>query len=387
VRLAILGGSFNPVHIGHLYLADLVLSCLGYDRIILVPACKSPFKIGAETAGPQDRLDMLLASIPADPRITVEDCELRREGVSYTVDTLRYIRERYRPEGKPGLILGDDLASSFSKWRRADEVAELADIIIARRLAPAERGEFPYPCKVLDNEVMDISSRMVRERIGARSNWRHLVPLGARAVIEDRGLYGAEEGALWPSSSLVMKIEGDVRSMLSSGRFLHSRNTALLARDLALHFGLDGGKAYLAGLTHDMCKAFPERELRKLAVRDGGGKPEKGKSGILHGRAAAVLLRERYGIDDGDVLDAVRFHTTGSGVMGGLAKLVYIADKIEVSREDVSPELREPGRWEDPDALFVRVLEDTLGWLKSRRIDISENTRQLLETVQKRKEP
>jgi nicotinate-nucleotide adenylyltransferase len=387
VRLAILGGSFNPVHIGHLYLADLVLSRFDYDRIILVPACKSPFKIGSETADPQDRLDMLLASIPADPRITVEDCELRREGVSYTVDTLHYIRERCRPEGKPGLILGDDLVSSFSKWRRVDEIAELADIIIARRLAPGEGGEFPYPCKVLDNEVMDISSHMVRERIRARSNWRYLVPPGARAIIEDRGLYGAGEGARWPSASLVMDIEGDVRSRLSPARFLHSRNTALLAWDLALRFGLDPGRAYLAGIAHDMCKPLPEGELRKLARRDGEAKPEKGKTGILHGRAAAVVLRESYGIEDREVLEAVRLHTTGSGAMGDLAKLVYIADKIEVSREEVNPELREPGLWGDLDELFEKVLENTLGWLKSRRIDISVNTRQLLETVQKRKDP
>jgi nicotinate-nucleotide adenylyltransferase len=381
VRFAILGGSFNPVHLGHLYLADLVLSRLGYDRIILVPACKSPFKIGAETAGAGDRLDMLLASIPADPRITVEDCELRREGVSYTIDTVLYIRERYLPEGKPGLILGDDLASGFSTWRRAGEIAELADLIIARRLSRGELGEFPYPCRVLDNEVMDLSSRMVRERIEARSNWRYLVPPGARAIIEERGLYGAGEGR-WPPSSLVMDIERDVRSMLSPARFLHSRNTALLARDLALRFGLDTGKAYLAGLAHDMCKALPEGELRKLAQRD-GGKPEKGKPGLLHGQAAAVFLRERYGIADGEVLEAVRFHTTGSGSMGDLARVVYIADKIEVSREGVNPELRELGCRGDLDSLFAGVFEDTLSWLKSRQMDISVNTLQLLETMQK----
>ena len=118
MKLAVLGGSFNPVHVGHLFLADAALAGLDYDRVILVPAFQSPFKIGAEGASPQDRMDMLAASIAGDPRLTIDDCEIRRQGVSFTIDTLTDIIARYKPEGKIGLILGDDLVSAFDKWRQ-----------------------------------------------------------------------------------------------------------------------------------------------------------------------------------------------------------------------------------------------------------------------------
>jgi nicotinate-nucleotide adenylyltransferase len=99
VKLAILGGSFNPIHIGHLYLADTVVSECGYDRVLLIPARVSPFKQDARAAPAPDRLDMILASVTADPRIAVDDMELNREGVSFTVDTAAEVIDRYRPEG------------------------------------------------------------------------------------------------------------------------------------------------------------------------------------------------------------------------------------------------------------------------------------------------
>ncbi|MCL2193240.1 MAG: nicotinate-nicotinamide nucleotide adenylyltransferase, partial [Treponema sp.] len=86
MRLAVLGGSFNPIHMGHLFLADAVLSKLGYDRVVLVPAFRSPFKLAAQ--GMEDsthnRLEMIAASIAGDPRLTLDDCEIRRGGVSFT---------------------------------------------------------------------------------------------------------------------------------------------------------------------------------------------------------------------------------------------------------------------------------------------------------------
>ena len=190
MKLAILGGSFNPVHIGHLFLADEVLSKLNYDRVILVPAFQSPLKIDAGGALPQDRLEMLAASISGDPRLTIDECELNREGVSYTIETLIDIIERYRPEGKPGLIMGDDLVASFDSWQKPQDIAELVDFVIARREGPEALSNFSYPYRALNNEVMNVSSSLVREKIGKTDAWRYLVPSGARCIIEDRGLYG-----------------------------------------------------------------------------------------------------------------------------------------------------------------------------------------------------
>jgi nicotinate-nucleotide adenylyltransferase len=277
----------------------------------------------------------------------VDDCEIKREGISYTIDTIGDIRERYRPEGKPALVLGDDLAAAFSQWHNAREISGLTDIIIARRLfSPPNRGDsapggdeispvselnFPYPYKGLNNEIVNVSSRLVREKIRLGENWRYLVPAGARYIIEDRGLYGftpagTETGAV--SLEELVFLENAVCRSVSASRFLHSRNTALLAGDLCVRYGLDPRAGYLAGITHDMCKSMDSKDLIRLARSDGGkiSDLEAGKPDLLHGRAAAVLLRTRYGIANEEILEAVRFHTMGAPSMGALAQVVYISD-------------------------------------------------------------
>ena len=404
MKLAVLGGSFNPVHIGHLYLADAVLTGLGYDRIVLVPAFQSPFKLDADAASPKDRMDMLAASIPGDPRLTIDDCEIKREGVSYTIDTLKDIINRYRPDGRPGLILGDDLASTFYKWRNPGEIAELAEIIIARRLSGNEAdpapeaacsgetvasgtGSFPYPFKALANEIVDVSSRLVREKISRGDAWRYLVPQGVRCIIEDRKLYGFGPGEGDSLEEITVRIENDARAILDNSRFAHSRNTALLTWELCRRFGLDAKKGYLAGIAHDICKKLDSRELMRLAHMDGSSfsKLELAKPGLLHARAAAVLMYEKYGVADKDIIEAIRYHTTGTRDMGPYAKLLYVADKIEMSRPGVDPALRDMCGSADMDTLLSAVLGDAVAHLKSRNMDISYGTRRLLSAMSKRK--
>ncbi|MDR3114351.1 MAG: nicotinate (nicotinamide) nucleotide adenylyltransferase [Treponema sp.] len=398
MKLAILGGSFNPVHVGHLVLADTVLSTLGYDRILLIPTYQSPFKQDAVGGSPQDRLDMLAASIPGDPRLTMDDCEIKRKGVSYTIDTIRDIMTRYRPEGKPGLVLGDDLAGSFLAWRQASEIMGQVDIIIAHRIAAASEN-FPYPHKRLNNAIIEISSAVLRDRIRDQGNWRYLVPAGARLIIEDRKLYGyippevcgtiggAPSSPPVPSIwSLIGEVETAVRIAVSLSRFLHSRNTALLCWDLCIRFGLDPQKGYLAGIAHDICKSLGEEELFFWARMDGKeiDAIERKKPSLLHGRAAAVVLKNRFKLHDEAILEAVRLHTTGGMGMGALAKVVYIADKLENSREDLDPAIRELRETAELDQLFGAVLVETVGYLRSRSLDISEGTLRLFETVRKR---
>ena len=407
MKYAILGGSFNPVHIGHLLLADAVLSGLDYDRIILVPAFQSPLKSEAEGASPRDRIEMLAASIPGDPRLTIDDCELHREGLSFTIDTIKDIVARYAPEGKPGLILGDDLISTFDKWRNPGDIADQTNIIVARRLPPGTDSSigavnFLYPHKTLDNEIVSVASQQIRERIGNGGAWRYYVPYGARQIIEDRGLYGFQGslGNLVSGGDLasggdpggkglpgkIVNIENEVRARLSIEKFMHSRNTALLAWDLCGRFCLDRQKGYLAGIAHDMCKPLSHVELVRLAREDGKSLStlEQKKPGLLHARAAAVLLQKNYGISDKDILEAIRYHTTGVRDMGDLAKVVYIADKVEISRTEVDPKLRNMSRNCDLDTLFSAVLNNTVSYLKSHQLDISYGTRSLLAAMHQR---
>ena len=404
MKAAILGGSFNPVHLGHLSLVGAVLAA-GYDRIILVPAFQSPFKIGAGGASPRDRLDMLCASITGDSRLTVDECEIRREGVSYTIDTIADIKKRYLADGKPGLILGDDLVGTFHLWRNSSAVAQEADLIVARRLPGknsadrnyteyhsaelhsadfcSEKSDFPFPHKKLDNDVLDISSKMVREKIQAGLDWRDLVPAGAAHIIESRGLYGVNPGgdsdplaaAIPPAiagnvidQETIVFYENLARRMLDTSRFMHSRHTAVFASDLCVRCGIDPSAGYLAGIVHDLCKSFKPDEMRKLAQSDGFEitKLEQEKPFLLHGRAAAVFLKTCYNINDESILEAVRWHVGGGSNTGTLAKIIYIADKIEVSRYWVEPGIRDMSFHAGLDELFKTVFEYTQSHINSR---------------------
>ena len=399
MKLAIFGGSFNPVHIGHLSLAEAVLKELKFDRVIFIPAFQSPLKNSPEGASSQDRMEMLAASIAGDPRFGFDNCEIRRMGISYTVDTLKDIINRYEPEGKPGLILGNDLVSAFDKWQAPEEIAGLADIIIARRDSNEAAGGFPYPCKILGNEIIEVSSSQIRDKIKQNEPWRNLVPPAAQLIIEERSLYGYSPNSPGDSKTagipqsekdgideLIYRIENDVRSALDFDRFIHSRNTALQAWDICLRFGLDGKKGYLAGIAHDLCKELDEDKLRCLALADGGRqtKLEQKKPGLLHARAAAILVEKKYGVTDKDILEAIRYHTTGGRDMCSLAKIVYVADKIEISRTDVDPELRRLCRNADLDTIFHAVLDDTVAVLRSRQLDLSYGTKRLLAAIHKR---
>lgn len=411
MKLAILGGSFNPIHQGHLYLADTVLSELGYERVLLIPAFISPFKRDAEAAPAEDRLDMILASIPADPRLGADDAELLRGGVSFTIDTVSDIIERYRPEGKPGLIIGDDLVQGFSGWKSAGELAASVDIIIAQRTGGNEAlAFFPYPARILTNSVFPVSSAEIRRRIASKEAWRSLVPPGVRRIIEKKGLYGYQADFFTgdgradappgeedpPDWALIAAVEDAARAELETSRFLHSRNTALMAGDLARRYGLDPKAAYLAGISHDLGKALDGKTVRALAEKRGPIPPYGlEKPGLLHGRAAAVLLRERFGVHNEDVIEAVDLHTTGTAdgtCPGKLAMVLFVADKLEFSRRGIRR--REPAAGafaEGPEdsgleRLFWTVLEDNVRYLGEKKLKIAEETLKLYETFKRKRQ-
>jgi len=386
VKLGILGGSFNPVHLGHLFLADKALVTLKLDMVVMIPAYRSPFKLDAENmeSGAEDRIAMLAAAICGDTRLALDDCEIRREGVSYSIDTIEDITARYMPSGKPSLIIGDDVAGDFPKWHKSEKILKAADIVVARRLNSAP-VDYPFPHRIIDNEVMNISSHDVRRMIKEGGGWRSLVPSGVSAIIEDRQLYGYSRPPSGEDCTHenITRIETAARQALSSERFLHSRNTALLARELCRRFGYDPLAGYLAGIAHDLAKQMDGKQMLKLAEKDGGEitEIEKGKLNLLHGRAAAVLLKESFCINNKDVLEAVAVHTSGSENMGPLAKVIYIADKTEVSR-NIDPALRKMCYEDELDSILLAVLNRTVSKLKSRKLELSEDTLRLLKKME-----
>ncbi|MCL2412284.1 MAG: bis(5'-nucleosyl)-tetraphosphatase (symmetrical) YqeK, partial [Treponema sp.] len=161
------------------------------------------------------------------------------------------------------------------------------------------------------------------------------------------------------------------------------------ASDLCSRFGLDPMAGYLAGIAHDLAKQFDGKQLTKI-IKNAGmtiSSLEKDKPSLLHGRAATVLLRERFCVHNEDILEAVACHTSGSENMGTLAKIIYIADKTENSRR-IDPALREmcsavseKNSLDDLDEILFAVLEKTIFKLKAKKLVLSEDTLNLLNKM------
>lgn len=190
MRLLLLGGSFNPVHWGHLVLAEELREEFSYDLVLLVPAARPPHKeLPGDGASPEQRLEMLALAVAGNPGLAVDGCELERPGASYTIDTVRGLKSRYPLTGKPGLALGDDLAPGFKDWREPEALSREADLVVARRCGAA--FDLPYPHRLASNRLIPLSSSELRERAAQGRSLRYLVPEAVREYIGAKGLYGA----------------------------------------------------------------------------------------------------------------------------------------------------------------------------------------------------
>ncbi len=189
MRLLVLGGSFNPVHLGHLAMAEEVRGEFGYDRAVLVPSLRPPHKSVSEEPGADRRVEMLRLAVGDDESLAIDLCDIERGGTSYTIDTLGDLRSRHPVDGKLGLLIGDDLVPGFPSWRRPDELAEAADIICAHRWS-AEELPFRFPHRYAHNSIVRISSSDIRERIAAGRPFRRLVDPAVFRYIVENGLYG-----------------------------------------------------------------------------------------------------------------------------------------------------------------------------------------------------
>jgi nicotinate-nucleotide adenylyltransferase len=187
MRLAVFGGSFNPVHRGHEALAESVARLLGYDRILITPALMSPHKGKSGYIATEHRINMLEAAFGDKPWAEICLLEINRSGLSYTVDTLHEIYDAYRFDGKPGLIVGDDWADGFERWRSVERIRELTDLIVARREGGG--GNFPFPCTYLENPIVRASSTEIREMISRGESVEEFVSPAVYRYLKDNGLY------------------------------------------------------------------------------------------------------------------------------------------------------------------------------------------------------
>jgi nicotinate-nucleotide adenylyltransferase len=188
MRIGIFGGTFDPPHVGHLIVASDAYEALELDRLIIVPSADPPHKQGEVAATAQQRVEMMRAAVRDDARFEVDDLELRREGASYTVDTLREIRARH-PGAELFFLVGVDQMRELHSWREPREVARLACLAVITREGDVPDPDTPFRHRVVPVTRIDLSATDVRRRLRDGVSVRYLVPEGVREIIEENGLY------------------------------------------------------------------------------------------------------------------------------------------------------------------------------------------------------
>lgn len=188
MRIGIFGGTFDPPHLGHLSAASDACDALKLDRLVFIPAAQQPLKTGTDMAPAADRLAMVRLLAEGDPRMSVDPIEIDRGGLSFTVDTLRELRERWHDDPALALFLliGADVATTLPKWREPEAVGMLAEIVVLTRTGG---GDGPAVGRLLATRRVDVSSTEIRARVRAGQAIRGFVPDAVAEYIGAAGLY------------------------------------------------------------------------------------------------------------------------------------------------------------------------------------------------------
>ena len=377
-RIAMFGGSFNPVHNAHMNLAAAFVKKLKLDKLLLVPTAQPPHKSGKDIASAQHRLNMCRLAAESVKKAEVSDIEIVRSGTSYTVDTLRQLRELY-PESELFLIMGADMYMTLDTWKNPEEIFSLACLCTVPRnddeapeLEEKEKqySEMGARSVILDLKKLDISSTVIRELAYNDESFSKYVDPKVEKYIYANYLYMNKETINYGRFDKVLK------ARMGEKRYVHSVNVAEEAVRLAKKYGADADKARLAGTLHDITKETSPDE--QLAIIESSNIElngiERPSPKLWHAIAGAGFVRDVMGIDDEDVFNAIRYHTSGRANMSLLEKCVFIADFTGAERDyDGVDEMR---------ALADKSLEEAMAFglsfsisdLAKRRLAIDPNS-------------
>ena len=335
MKIGILGGSFHPIHNGHLDMARSARDALGLDQVILMVDRIPPHKELAQGASSRQRYAMVQLACADEAGFVASDWELNREGTSYTALTLTHLAEEH-PGDELFFIMGSDMLRSLTTWYHPEIVCAKAHLVCICR-AGQDGGEAEAAETVKDlyggnvtllSPVRELSSTEVRNRLAMGRPIAGLVPLAVEWYIYEQALYVDDK---------LVSLTNAMREILKPHRFRHVIGVEQTAVQLAENLGADGQKARLAALLHDCAKYLPVAEQWALAQKDGSDLPQTAEM-ILHAPAGAYLARTKYGVTNPEVLEAIRFHTTGEADMTLLDEIVWAADIVEPTRDHPSVE-------------------------------------------------
>ncbi len=370
-----MGGTFDPIHNGHLVTAEVVRHRFDIDRVLFIPAGTPALKQNALVSEPLHRYLMTVLATADNPHFEVSRIEIDREGTTYTIDTIKALRAAVSKKTKLYFITGADAIFNILTWKEPERLLKICSFIAVTRpgydntelskYIEHMKQEYNADIEIMEVPALAISSTDIRRRVAFSEPVKYLLPDTVEGYIRKNGLYTG----YYLDTDLTEAVDNMLRERLSEKRYAHTKSVAAEAATLARIFGEDVNKAYLAGLLHDSAKEFPDAKKWELCEQY-NIKPDKAMRQVIdlsHGAIAAELAKDEFGIKDKDILNAIRFHTTGRSGMSDLEKIVCLADCTEPLRADFDglDEIRKKSR-RDLDAAMKAYLKHVFEYNKKR---------------------
>ena len=334
----IFGGGFDPIHLGHINMALVARDTLK-GEVIFVPAKIAVWK--EESISEEHKLNMIKLAIFKYQGFSVDTFELEQKEQPRSYQTVEYFKKKY-PKDKLFFLIGQDQANAFDQWKNPDEIAKNTQVVYYKRpkFIVNQDNVDKFNMLALEGPVVDVASSDVRALKSVA------VPEEVLNYIEENQLYFVSR----------------VRSYIKETRFNHSLSVAHLAYRLAKKLQLDYQKAYIAGVLHDIAKGIDKDESLVLMKQL---YPEYLDIGAYayHQFLGETLAKRDFEVVDEEILNAIKFHTTGRANMCWLEKLIYAADKIEPSRPFDSSDLISAME-EGLESGFLTVLKANYDYLK-----------------------
>lgn len=348
-KTIVFGGSFDPVHVEHTNILKAAVRELCADKVIVVPTKNPPHKSASKTPF-SDRAEMArIAFSQVSANVIVDDIENRNDGVNYSSDNLPVLEKKY---GKFVYVIGGDSLLALESWHEPEFIVRNFEIAVfdregyqsAKDKAAELNEKWNGKIRILEYVGKEVDSHTIRDRLMLKADVSGLDE-NVERYIKSRNLY-----------SEFFPYVDKAATYLDAKRLVHSKNTALVALSLNRNFcpKIDEDKLLLAGLLHDVGKMYDKTELpnniQNVIPKDSIGTP------VQHQFVSAEIVKNDFHISDENVLNAIRFHTTGRENMSQFEKLIYVSDLISYERNFQGVESLRKAVYNDFEKGFITCL-------------------------------
>ena len=357
MKIGIMGGTFDPIHNGHLMLGEYAKDLFSLDEIWFMPNGNPPHKMNEKIESQtKHRVEMVRRAISDKDGFVLQLYEVKRKEINYSYLTMEHFRDAY-PDCEFYFIIGADSLFALESWVHPEKLVKTCVILAAYRDDKNTdemmkqilylNEKYGADIRLLKTPSVDISSTEIRQRLKNGLSVQDMIPESVYKYIQDHRLFAGD----------LEEMKEKVRQSQQGSRFAHTLGVVETAIQLAKQYQVDEKKAEIAALLHDCAKEICP--------------------GLQHAPKGAELAKTEYGIQDEEILDAIRWHTTGRPGMSKLDKIIYIADYIEPNRNQ-APNLDELRRLAmvDLDECLYAILKATLAYLETKKGIIDPMTEQ-----------